>query len=117
MKKLLFMLFTLLNVSLLWAQVNINTATAQELQTLNGIGPAKANAIIEYRNANGPFKSVEELKNVRGIGSGVTFQRISEQVTVSGSAAQRPAAQPATRPNNRPAAQQPAAAKPATAKP
>lgn len=102
MKKLFFMLFAMLSFSLALAQVNINTATAQELQTLNGIGPAKANAIIEYRNANGPFKSVEDLKNVRGIGSGVTFQRISQQVTVGGT-------------GNRPAQAAPAAAKPATA--
>ncbi len=50
------------------ASVNINTADATALATLDGVGDAKAEAIIAYRNANGPFKSVEELANVKGIG-------------------------------------------------
>ena len=52
MKKFLFVIVSLLSFSWALAQVNINTATAQELQTLNGIGPAKAAAIVEYRTAN-----------------------------------------------------------------
>ena len=49
--------------------VNINTADVQALaDNINGIGPKKAQAIIEYRQENGPFKSVEELANVKGIG-------------------------------------------------
>ena len=64
MKKFLFVIVSLLSFSWALAQVNINTATAQELQTLNGIGPAKAAAIVEYRTANGPFKSPEDIKNV-----------------------------------------------------
>ena len=47
--------------------VNVNTATQEELVTLPGIGPAKAKAIIDYRTAH-PFKSIDEVKNVRGIG-------------------------------------------------
>ena len=48
--------------------VNINTADAERLATLKGIGPALAQRIIEYREQNGPFKAIEEIKNVRGIG-------------------------------------------------
>ena len=48
--------------------VNINTATIEELKTINGIGDSKAKNIIEYRNENGNFKSIDDLKNVDGIG-------------------------------------------------
>ena len=50
-------------------QVNINTATAQEIaEALNGIGLSKAEKIVEYRDANGPFVHIDELVNVKGIG-------------------------------------------------
>jgi competence protein ComEA len=48
--------------------VDINTATAAELETLPGIGPAMAQRILEYRDANGPFATVDDLQNVSGIG-------------------------------------------------
>ncbi|ODN31104.1 ComEA family DNA-binding protein [Fervidobacterium thailandense] len=48
--------------------LNINTATVSELEKLPGIGPTKAAEIIRYRTENGPFKSVDELLNVKGIG-------------------------------------------------
>lgn len=55
-------------------RLNINTATSQQLQELPGIGEAKANAIIAYREARGPFSSVEELMQVPGIKDGVYGQ-------------------------------------------
>jgi competence protein ComEA len=50
-------------------KISINTATAAELQMLKGIGEAKAKAIVEYREANGKFSSLEELTKVKGIGA------------------------------------------------
>lgn len=64
-----------------YTKVNINTATAEELETLKGIGPAKARAIVAYRDANGPFSSVEELTNVSGIGE-KTLANIIDDITV-----------------------------------
>lgn len=62
-------------------KVNINTASSEELQTLNGIGEAKAKAIIEYRESNGKFNKIEELTNVSGIGE-ASFQKIKEKITI-----------------------------------
>jgi competence protein ComEA len=61
--------------------ININTATQQELMTLTGIGEAKADDIIMYRLKNGPFKTIDELKNVSGIGD-KTFDKIKDLITV-----------------------------------
>ncbi|WP_275060688.1 ComEA family DNA-binding protein [Fervidobacterium islandicum] len=63
------------------AKININTATSEELQKLPGIGPTKAQAIIDYRTANGPFKTIEEIRNVKGIGE-KTFEKLKELITV-----------------------------------
>lgn len=49
-------------------KVNINTADSSQLQTLSGVGESKANKIIDYRETNGPFKSIDDLANVSGIG-------------------------------------------------
>lgn len=59
--------------------VNINTADANELMTLPGIGEAKAKSIIEYRNANGKFKSIEEIMNIPGIKEGL-FNKIASKI-------------------------------------
>ena len=62
-------------------KVNINNATFDELKTLNGIGDAKAKAIIEYRLKNGNFKTIDELKNVNGISESI-YAKIKENITV-----------------------------------
>jgi competence protein ComEA len=64
------------------AAVNINTATQDEFIALHkGIGPAKAQAIIDYRKANGPFKSVDDLKHVKGIGA-KRLEKLRSELTV-----------------------------------
>jgi len=70
--------------------VNINTADSELLQTLNGVGPALAERIIEYRRANGPFGEVEELLKVNGIGES-TLEGFRDRVTVGGETADIPA--------------------------
>ena len=61
--------------------ININTATAEELQTLSGIGEAKAAAIIAYREEHGAFDDISEIMNVSGIGEKI-FESIRENITV-----------------------------------
>ena len=79
------------------AGVNINTATKDELVALPGIGPAKAQAIVDYRKANGPFKSVDDLKNVKGIGA-KRLEKLRNDVSVGGPPA-RVAAAPGGKPD------------------
>lgn len=61
--------------------ININTATKEELMSLNGIGSAKADAILNYRTENTTFQSIEDIKNVSGIGD-KTFENIRSFITV-----------------------------------
>ena len=61
--------------------ININTATKEELMTLNGIGEVKAQAIIDYRTQYGDFISLEELTDVSGIGE-KTLEKIRDQITI-----------------------------------
>ena len=63
------------------APVNLNTATMAELDTLPGVGPSTAQKILDYRTAQGGFKSVEDLNNVSGIGD-VTFAELKDLVTI-----------------------------------
>lgn len=63
------------------SKVNINTAAEEELMTLPGIGEARAAAIIQYRDANGKFKTIEELKEISGI-KGKVFEKIQELISV-----------------------------------
>ncbi len=61
--------------------VNINTATKEELMTLPGIGEAKADLIISYRNTQGSFKNAEDIKNISGIKDGV-YSRIKDYICI-----------------------------------
>ena len=63
------------------AKLNINQAEANELQTLTGIGAKKAQMIVEYRQENGSFQSIEDLKKISGIGEKI-FEGLKEQITV-----------------------------------
>ena len=61
--------------------ININTATQTELELLPGIGPSTASKIIKYREENGEFKVIDDIKNVSGIGD-AKFESIKNQITV-----------------------------------
>jgi competence protein ComEA len=61
--------------------ININTASSDQLQELPGIGQAKAQAIIDYRESYGPFSAIEQLMNVSGIGP-ATFERLKDLITI-----------------------------------
>ena len=63
------------------ALININTADAEELSSLPGIGETLSGAIISYRDKNGPFKSIGEIMNVEGVGPGI-YEQIREHITV-----------------------------------
>ena len=91
MKKLIFVLLALITLSFnTFAAVNINTATKEELQSLKGVGPSKAKAIIDYRTKNGPFKTADDLNNVPGFGDKSTA-KLKSSVTVSGKTTTEPA--------------------------
>lgn len=62
--------------------VNLNSATLEDLATLPGIGEKTAAKILEYREKNGPFKKVEELMNVQGVGE-KSFLKLKPQITVA----------------------------------
>lgn len=62
-------------------KINLNTADENELQNLPGIGPSKATAIVAFRNENGPFQSIEDLKKISGIGD-KTFEKLKDSIMV-----------------------------------
>ena len=72
--------------------LNINSATADALEALPGIGAKTAALIVEYRQKNGPFKKVEDLMNIRGIGE-KNFLKLRSQVTVASQKPERAAPQ------------------------
>lgn len=61
--------------------ININMANLSQLDALPGIGQTKAQAILDYRQKNGGFKSIEEIKNVKGIGE-ATFQKLKDKISI-----------------------------------
>jgi competence protein ComEA len=63
------------------AKININTATMEELTSLQGIGEKKAESIVEHREKAGSFATIEDLKDVNGVGDKI-FDKIKDQITV-----------------------------------
>jgi competence protein ComEA len=62
--------------------VNLNSATAAQIASLPGIGPKTADLVVQYREKNGPFKKIEEIMNVRGVGE-KSFLKIKDRLTVT----------------------------------
>lgn len=92
MKKLLLAFITfVISTSIAMATVNLNTATKDELDGVKGIGPVKAQSIIDYRKKNGSFKSVDELENVKGFGS-KSVKKVRSELTVAGISPAKPVA-------------------------
>lgn len=79
MVKIITLLLFLFSFS--FGVVNVNKANSAQLQTLNGIGPSKAEEILKYRKLHGAFKNVDELVNVKGIGP-KTIQKFKSQASV-----------------------------------
>ncbi|HET9651605.1 MAG TPA: ComEA family DNA-binding protein [Usitatibacter sp.] len=92
MNRIIALLFAwLASAGVAFAAVNVNTADRQELETLKDIGPVKAQAIVDYRAQHGPFRSLEDLDKVPGIGK-ATLAAIRNEVTFSGPDTGLPAA-------------------------
>jgi len=89
MKKILWavaLFFAFISVS--FAAVNLNTATMEQLEAIKGIGPSKAQAIIDYRQKNGGFKTVDDLKNVKGFGD-KSVDKFRSELTVGDDASKK----------------------------
>jgi len=76
----------LAGINFAFAAVNLNTASQSELESVKGIGPAKAKAIIDYRTKNGNFKTVDDLKEIKGFGD-KSLAKLRGELTVAAGAA------------------------------
>ncbi|MDR1995780.1 helix-hairpin-helix domain-containing protein [Azonexus sp.] len=76
----------LAGIGLALAAVNINTASVDELNTVKGIGPSKAKAIVEYREKNGPYKTLDDLKEVKGFGT-KSVDKLRDELSVGDASA------------------------------
>lgn len=86
MKKILLVLFaclTFMGLAFAGAPVDLNSANQAQLETVKGIGPVKAKAIIEYRTKHGPFKNVDDLQKVTGFGK-ASVAKLRDEISVSG---------------------------------
>jgi competence protein ComEA len=91
MKKILLVLISAMMFSVpAWAIVDINTATKSQLESLDGVGPKKAQAIIDYRTKNGPFKTANDLDKVPGFGA-KTVDGLKKDISVGNAKAAAPA--------------------------
>lgn len=82
MKKILGSVLVGLFLSMpVWASVNLNTASQSELESIKGVGPAKAKAIVMHREKHGSFKTVDDLAQVKGFGK-ASVVKLKDQLTV-----------------------------------
>lgn len=72
-----------------WASVELNSASQADLESLPGIGPSRAQAILEYRERHGPFRRIEELRRIKGIGP-KTVDALRDELTVTAPKPSRP---------------------------
>ncbi len=79
----------LAGIGLAVAAVNINTASVAELDAVKGIGPSKAKAIVEYREKNGPYKTLDDLKGVKGFGD-KSVNKLRGELSVGDASAAKP---------------------------
>jgi len=93
-RTLMVLVFAFAGSLCLAAPVDLNSADLSTLQQIKGIGPVKAQAIVNYRTQNGPFKSVEDLAKIKGIGAGKTLEGLRPLFTVGSTGTATPTTPP-----------------------